>query len=101
MSENIENLKEKLLKWKEAFESKGLKVNLKKTKVIISGSKGEVIKSKVNPCAKCGKRVMANSVMCTKCGKLVHGWCAKMKSVTSILAKGFVCELVLIQWKEL
>ena len=31
MSESIENLKEKFLKWKEAFESKGLKVNLKKT----------------------------------------------------------------------
>ena len=33
MSESIENIKEKFLKWKEAFESsKGLKVNLKKTK---------------------------------------------------------------------
>ena len=30
-----------------------------------SGSKGEVLKTKVDPCAKCGKRVMANSVMCT------------------------------------
>ena len=48
------------------FESKGLKVNLKKTKVIMSGSKGEVLKSKADPCAKCGKGVMANSVMCTK-----------------------------------
>ena len=32
LSESTENLKEKFLKWKEAFESKGLKVNLKKTK---------------------------------------------------------------------
>ena len=29
MSESRENLKEKFLKWKEAFESKRLKVNLK------------------------------------------------------------------------
>ena len=36
---------------------------------------------------------MANSVMCTKCGKWVHGRCAKMKRVTSTLAKSFVCEL--------
>ena len=93
MSESIENFKEKFLKWKEAFESKGLKVSLKKTKVIASTSKGEVFKSKVDPCAKCGKRVMANSVMCTKCGKWVHGRYAKMKKVTSTLAKGFVCEL--------
>ena len=32
LSESTENLNEKFLKWKEAFESKGLKVNLKKTK---------------------------------------------------------------------
>ena len=93
MTESMENLKEKFLKWQEAFESKGLKVNLKKTKVMVSGSKGEVLKSKVDPCAKCGKRVMANSMMCTKCGKWIHGRCAKMKGVTSTLAKGFVCEL--------
>ena len=32
MNKSIENLIEKFLKWKEAFENKGLKVNLKKTK---------------------------------------------------------------------
>ena len=36
-----------------------------------------------------------------KCGKWVHGRCMKMKTVTSTLAKGFVCEHVLIQRKEL
>ena len=60
-SEGIENLKEKFLKWKEAFENKEIKVNLKKTKEMVSGSNGEVIKGKVDPCAKCGKREMANS----------------------------------------
>ena len=62
-------------------------MNLKKTKVMVSGTKSEVLKSKVDPCAKCDKRMMANLVMCTKCGKLVHGRCAKMKRVTSTLAK--------------
>ena len=96
MSENIENLEEKFLKWREAFESNGLKVNLKKTKVVVSGSIGEVLKSKVDPCAKCGKSVMANSMICTKCGKWVHGRCTKMTKVTSTLAKGFICgQLVL------
>ena len=68
-------------------------MNLKKTKVIGNSAKGEVPKSKFDPCAKCGKRVMANSVMCTKCGKWVHGRRAKMKKVTSTRAKGFVCRL--------
>ena len=60
---------------------------------MVSGLKGEVLKSKVHPCAKSGKRVMANLVMCTKYGKWEFGRCAKMKSMTSTLAKGFVCEL--------
>ena len=83
VSESIENLKEKFLKWKEEFESKGLKVNLKKTKVMmVSGSKSEVLQNKFEPCAKNDKRVMANLVMCSKCGKRVRGRCAKMKRVT-------------------
>ena len=45
-SETMEGLREKFWKWKEAFESKGLKVNLGKT----------------DPCGICRKRVMANSV---------------------------------------
>ena len=44
MNENIENLKENFLKWKEAFESKKLKVNFKKSKVMVSGLKDEVLK---------------------------------------------------------
>ena len=97
----MENLKENFLKWKEAFESKRLKVNLKKTKVMVSGSKGEVLKSKFDPRAKCGKRVLENSVMCTKCCEWVHGRWAKMQRVTSILAKGFICELCAYTKEEL
>ena len=84
LSESMENLKELF----EIFESKGL--NLKKTKVIESGSKGEILKCKVNPCFKCGKRVLVNSLMCIKCSKWVHNRGAKMKKMTSTLAKDFV-----------
>ena len=69
MSENMENLGKQFLKWKEAFESRVLTVNLKKTKVIISDLKGVIFKSRVNSS---GKKVMANSVLCTKFGKSVH-----------------------------
>ena len=47
MSESIDNLKEKFLKWKKTFESKRLKVNIKKTKVIVNDLKGDVLQSKV------------------------------------------------------
>ena len=38
MSETIKGLRNKFIKWKEAFDSKRLKVNLGKTKVMVSGS---------------------------------------------------------------
>jgi len=77
-SETMEGLREKFWKWKEAFESKGLKVNLGKTKVVVSGAGGEVTVSKVDPSGICGMQVMANSVLCVKCRKWIHGRCVKM-----------------------
>ena len=41
-SKTMEGLKEKFRKWKEAFMSKGLKVNLGMTKVVVSEAEGEV-----------------------------------------------------------
>ena len=65
----MEGLREKFWKWKEAFESRGLKVNLCKRNVVVSGAEGEVTGSKVDPCGICGKRIMADSVLCVKCRK--------------------------------
>lgn len=90
-SETMERLREKFWKWKEAFESKGLKVNLGKTKEVVSGAEGEVTMSKVDPCGICGKEVMANSVLCVKCRKWIHGRCSKVKRVTLSLGRDFVC----------
>ena len=67
MSETKEHLKEKFGNWKDALESKGLKVNTRKTKMMVNGSEGELFKSKIDPRGVCGRRVMANSVLCTKC----------------------------------
>ena len=41
---------ENFWKWKEAFESKGLKVHLGKLKVVVSGAEDEESVSKVNQC---------------------------------------------------
>ena len=90
ISEIMEDLKERFWNWKDALESKGLKVNTRKTKVMVSGSEGELFKSKIDPCGVCGRIVTANSVLCTKCGKSVHGRCAKIKKVTARLAMHFV-----------
>ena len=67
MSETIEGYRKKSLKWKESFESKGLKVNLGKIKVIVcSGIKNDgMSKSKLDPCGVCSLGVKVNSVVCT------------------------------------
>ena len=52
-------------KWKEAFESKGLRVNLGKTKVMVRCgiTKDGMSKSKVDSCGVCSLRVKANLVL--------------------------------------
>ena len=67
MSEILEDLKERFWNYKDTLESEGLKVNIRKTKVMVSGSEGELFKSKVDPCGVCGRRVMVNLVVCKKC----------------------------------
>ena len=67
MSKDMEDLKDRFWNWKDALESKGLKVNTRKTKMMVSGSEGELFKSEIDPCGVCGRRVMANSVLYTKC----------------------------------
>ena len=64
-------LRNKFLKWMEDFKSKGVKVNLEKTKVMVSGgiTKDGLSKGIVDPCGVCSLRVKAYSVLCVLCGK--------------------------------
>ena len=83
MSRTIEGRKNKFIKWKEAFQSKCLKVNLGKTRVMVNGgiTKDGMSKSKVDPCGVCSLRVKTISVLCLYCGKWIHGRCAGVKLV--------------------
>jgi len=64
MGESMDELRENFNQWKRTFVSKGMKVNLGKTKLMVSEIDEKTPDSKVDPCAVCGKRVMANSVLC-------------------------------------
>ena len=75
MSENLEDLRERFQKWRDALGSKGLRINIRKTKMMVSGAEGEVVRSRVDPCGICGKRVMFNAVWCTLCKKWIHARC--------------------------
>ena len=82
MSESLEDLRERFQRWRSALKSKGLKVNVAKTKMMVSGTEGEIALSKINPCGTRGKRVGSNAGCCIQCTKWIHGRCTNMKKVT-------------------
>jgi Reverse transcriptase (RNA-dependent DNA polymerase) len=74
-AESEEELRAMIVKWKSGLESKGLQVNLEKTRVIrCRVDTRQVKKSSVNyPSGVCGEGVGANSIKCIGCLKWIHG----------------------------
>ena len=93
MSETIKGLKDKFSIWKEAFESKGLKVNLWKSKVMVSSdiTQDGMSKSRANQCGVCSLRAKAKSALCAQCGRCIHGRCARVKRVTPRFSRNLEC----------
>ena len=76
--------------WKSALESKGLRVNVGKTKGM--GDLPSVTRIvAVDPCGVCGTRVGRNSIMCTLCRKWVHGRCTGIRRSLSPHESSFQC----------
>ena len=90
--ETMEELRKNFDEWREAFESQGMRVNLEKTKLMVSGMEEKAFDSKIDPCSVCGTRVMSNSVLCTACGKWVHARCTDEKKVSVYENKNYVCK---------
>jgi len=88
-----QELKEKISKWKACMEAKGLKMNIDKTKVMVSGRKeGAVEKSGKWPCGVCGKGVGTNSIRCTNCQCWIHRKCSGLKGRLSSYEATFTCK---------
>ena len=78
-ADNLE-LSVKLERWKAELSAKGLKVNTKKTKIMISKPGAcPVQKTGKYPCSVCSKGVGGNSIQCTKCKQWVHARCSRVK----------------------
>ena len=91
VGETMEELRDNFDEWREAFERKGMSVNLGKTKLMVSGMEEELLEySKIDHCGMCGTRVMCNFVLCTTFGKWVHARCTDKKKVAVYLNKNFV-----------
>ena len=79
IADSLEECISKLETWKNGMECKGLRVNMKKTKVMVSGVGLDVLKdSGKYPCAVCRRGVGNNSIKCSQCKMWVHKKCSRI-----------------------
>ena len=72
-AESKEEVADMFNRWQEEMEQRGLKINMEKTKLMVTGNKArEGIQSGRWPCGCCGRGVGSNSVLCMNCNKWCH-----------------------------
>ena len=77
IAESEDDLIKRLNEWKVFVENKGMRVNMNKTKVMISIEWQKVMQKAVRwPCGVCGRGVGNNSIHYTSCQKWVHWKCS-------------------------
>ena len=92
MAESMEELEVQFNCWKAAFEGKGLRVNMGKSKILECGTgKSLSVEAKIDPCGVCGRRAKTNCIRCKTCQKWVHACCAKVKKVKDRMNGHFEC----------
>ena len=97
--ETKEEARQRFVACRNVLESKGLKVNKSKTKVMRCARDGAPKEAAVDPCSVCGKRVGVNSIHCATCGYWVHGRCSGVQRNLARVAQGFVCK-VCRSWRK-
>ena len=92
-AQSMDELLVKLRTWRSEMEKKGLRVNMGKTKLMVSGSNLDVLrKSGKYPCGVCQAGVGRNAIQCGGCRQWVHKKCSGIKgSLTSDLDFRCVC----------
>ena len=80
IAETLCELLEKFRLWKANLESKGLRVNVDKTKILVSAHNApKPVDGSKFPCGVCNKGVGINSIKCLACGFWVHKRCSNIK----------------------
>jgi len=70
IAENEDDLIKRLNVWNNNVENRSMKVNMNKTKVMITGECQKVMQKAARwPCGVCGRGVGNNSIQCTSCQK--------------------------------
>ena len=95
-------LNDRMIAWKNCLESKGLKVNLTKTKVMCVRKRKDRLNIKSEyPCGVCSKNVKLNSILCTCCKKWVHKRCSKVRGgITARVASTYICPACIKEVEE-
>ena len=92
LSDSLVDLKNRLAAWKTSLESHGLRVNVGKTKILISSTEHTKISARnpKYPCGVCTFGVGVNSIFCNSCDLWVHNKCS---GITDHLTdnRSFVC----------
>ena len=93
-AETWEEVVEEFKRWKMALERRGMKVNMNKTKIMVTGKESVPIRSGRYPCGVCGRGVCGrglgvNSVLCVQCNLWCHKRCSGLQSVTG--TTNFIC----------
>ena len=84
IAETEEELIKRLNEWKDNVESKGMRVNKNKTKVIVSGERQMVRQKDIRwACGVCSKGVGSNLIQCSSCQKWVRKKCSGIKGSMS------------------
>ena len=77
MADSLQECIERLKVWKEGLERKGLRVNVRKTGLMVSGPGLDLPPdSEAFPCAVCRGSVGVNSIQCSRCIYWVHKKCS-------------------------
>ena len=85
---SLEECVERVKAWKEGLESKGLHVNMTKTKFMASGLGLDILQDSGKfPCAVCRAGVGRSSIRCSKCNLWVHyKKCSGLKTLSEDLS---------------
>ena len=72
MDESLDGLLNQFTAWKVSFDVKGLRVNMSKTKILVSNTLAE------HPCGVCKKEVANNSIFYHHCKSWIHHCCSNI-----------------------
>ena len=97
IADTLEECITELNAWKNGMENRGLRVNMKKTKLMISDAGLDVLRdSGAFPGAVCRNGVGVNSISCSQCKLWVHKKCSGIKGRLNV-TPDYVCARCLDQ----